>query len=75
MPNCEYLEKCSFFNDKIQNMPSAADMVKEMYCKGNFKECARYMIFIALGKEKLPPDLFPNDMVKARVLLIQHNKY
>lgn len=74
MPNCEFLEKCSFFNDKMQNMPSAADMMKEMYCQLNYKECARYMIFVALGKEKLPSNLFPGDRVKARVILIQHNQ-
>jgi hypothetical protein len=57
----------------MKNMPSAADMVKEMYCQWNYKECARYLIFVAFGKEKLPSDLFPGDRVKARVILIQHN--
>ena len=74
MANCEFLEKCSFFNDKMKNMPSTADMVKEMYCQLHYKECARYMIFVALGKEKLPSNLFPNDRVKARVILIQHSQ-
>ena len=73
MANCEFLEKCPFFNDKMKGMPSAADMMKKIYCQWDYKNCARYMIFIALGKENLPADLFPGDRVKARSILIQHN--
>ena len=73
MATCEFLEKCSFFNDKMEKMPSAADMMKKIYCQWNYNQCARYMICVDLGKEKLPADLFPGDKVRARVILIQHN--
>ncbi len=60
MPNCECLPKCPFFNDNMQNMPSIADMMKKRYCLGSNEDCARYMVFKSLGREKVPMDLFPN---------------
>ena len=69
MQECELLAGCIFFNDKMSNMPSMADIYKERYCKKDNSGCARYMVFQALGKEKVPPDLFPNQREKAEEIL------
>ena len=69
MVDCELLEKCIFFNDKMANMPATADMFKNKYCKSDNSECARYMVFKALGREKVPPNLFPNMKDKAQVII------
>ena len=68
MAECENLSKCLFFNDKLENMPSIAQMMKNKYCEGNKEECARYMVSSKFGKDKVAPALFPN--MKDRALSI-----
>lgn len=65
MKDCELLEKCIFFNDKMANMPSTAEVIKLRYCQGGSDSCARYMVCKALGREKVPGDLFPNHNERA----------
>lgn len=65
MAECELIKTCIFFNDKMSNMPSTAEIFKTMYCKGEFDNCARLIIVKALGREKVPADLFPNQAAKA----------
>ena len=36
MADCECLAKCPFFNDKMANMPSMAEMMKNRYCRDEF---------------------------------------
>ncbi len=69
MADCEMIAKCIFFNDKMANKPGTANLLKSKYCKGAFAECARYQVCKALGREKVPGDLFPNQADKARELL------
>ncbi len=71
MSTCECLEKCPFFNDKTKDTPATANMMKSRYCKGHFDQCARYMVFKALGREKVPLNLFPNMTDKARALIAE----
>ena len=69
MAHCELTEKCVFFNGHMAGMPSTADMLKNLYCLQDFDKCARYMIVKELGREKVPADLFPNQIEKARSIL------
>ena len=69
MADCECLEKCPFFNDKMQNMPAVAEMYKESYCKKDNSSCARYMVFKTLGRDRVPADLYPNNVDLAREIL------
>ena len=69
MADCELLEGCVFFNDKMANMPATAELYKDQYCRENNLECARFMVFKALGKEKVPLDLFPNMKEKAQEII------
>ena len=69
MADCECLSKCPFFNDKMANMPSMADMMKNRYCHDDFEACARYRVFRAHGREAVPPNLFPNQDATADKLL------
>ncbi len=48
MKECDYLQNCPFFNDKMANMPATADLFKNNYCKDNFSNCARYIVREAL---------------------------
>lgn len=62
MADCPLVSGCPFFNDKMANMPSMAEMYKKKYCKSDFDNCARWVVCQKKGKEKVPGDLFPNQM-------------
>ncbi len=64
MANCEKLEKCPFFHDKLANMPAVADLMKRQFCLEDKTGCARYMVSSA--GLPVPHDLFPNDNDRAR---------
>jgi len=74
MSECNLLEKCLFFNDKLKSMPAASDTMKKLYCRWNFAKCARYKVAIAIGRKEVPPDLFPGDSQRANNMLLQYNK-
>jgi len=69
MADCECLPKCPFFNDKMQGVPAMISILKNKYCRGDNSICARYMVFKALGRERVPADLFPNQVERAQGLI------
>jgi len=69
MSDCELLKTCIFFNDKMANLPSTVEIFKIKYCRSDNTECARYMVFKALGRERVPQDLFPNQVDVARKVI------
>lgn len=69
MPDCKCLPQCLFFNDKMQNMPTAAGLLKKRLCQGDNSQCARFMVLTALGREKVPVDLSPNQLDRAKTLI------
>jgi hypothetical protein len=70
MITCELQEECQFFQNKIPVMPSTSRVLKTKYCKeGACSACAIYIVFKKLGKEKVPGNLFPNQLDKVREIL------
>ena len=69
MAECECLSACPFFNDKMSDVPATAQMMKNKYCLGDKIQCARYMIFSAIGKEYVPSDMFPNMRDRAEKII------
>ena len=69
MADCECLPVCPFFNDKMAGMPAMAEMMKKKYCRSKFETCARFTVRQKLGKDKVPMDMFPNQMDRARKLI------
>jgi hypothetical protein len=75
MADCDLLQSCIFFNDKMANMPSTAEVFKIKYCRGDSVACARHLVFRSLGAGRVPSDLFPNQMeaaVKVVTAALQH---
>ena len=64
MAECELTQGCIFFNNKMKDMPATAELLKAKYCKGAFADCARYRVFKALGRPKVPPELYPQQSEK-----------
>lgn len=73
MNDCEMLERCIFFNDKMHDYPFAAEQMKKTLCLGDNRACARYMVLNALGKDHVPGDLFPNDVARAEWVIADSN--
>jgi hypothetical protein len=69
MADCELISKCIFFNEKMNGMPSTSDLLKKQYCLADNSECARYVVFKALGREKVPADLFPHNTERAKAIV------
>ncbi len=69
MADCQLIETCIFFNDKMANMPDMANLYKQRYCRTDNSNCARFTVFSALGRENVPPDLYPNDISRAREII------
>ncbi|OGN98375.1 MAG: hypothetical protein A2Y89_04725 [Chloroflexi bacterium RBG_13_51_18] len=69
MAECELLKGCIFFNDKMKVSDALGEMYKRRFCLGSNSECARYMVFKKLGRENVPPDLFPNMYDRAKRIL------
>ena len=67
--DCECLAACPFFNDKMTDMPGAAEQLKQRYCKGDSSGCARHMVFARLGKSAVPSDLYPDMVERAEQIL------
>ncbi len=73
MADCDCLAGCPFFNDRMENMPTIAGLLKKEYCQKDFMNCARHLVKEALGKDKVPSNLFPNQSDRARILITQNN--
>ena len=69
MADCECLAGCPFFQGFLKNMPANAELTKMKYCQGEYTECARYMVFKALGKPRVPDDLFPREKERAEEII------
>jgi len=69
MAECVCLPRCPFFNDRMAGMPATAQLVKTRYCLGEQDACARHMVFQKLGSDKVPADLYPTQVDRAKELL------
>ncbi len=74
MEECPSLSACPFFNDKMANMPTKSIMIKKKYCLNDNTQCARYIVASRLGKEKVPLDLYPEELDRAEEILQAEEK-
>lgn len=71
MTDCEFVARCTFFEDRMSKMPGMAEMLRTRYCAGEFKDCARHQLTKEFGLEAVPSDLFPNQTEVAEQILLQ----
>ena len=69
MDECELKATCVFLNETMCEMPAMAGIYKERYCDAGRDECARYRVFRELGREKVPYDLYPNQLDRSDEIL------
>lgn len=65
MAECDKLTTCIFFNDRMDDMPTVAALLKKQYCQGDFRACARFRVTAKLGSTSVPGTLFPQDSATA----------
>jgi len=63
------LERCPFYNDRMDIESGIGKMYKRKYCEENKNGCARYKVATTLGREKVPVDLYPNMMERAEEII------
>ncbi|MBN2736209.1 MAG: hypothetical protein JXR70_04450 [Spirochaetales bacterium] len=73
MAECEFINKCPFFHDKLENKPDSIQELKKKYCLDNNLNCARYMVAISLGPEKMPSNLYPHEKDRAYVVIAENS--
>ena len=71
MSECELISTCPFFNGKLQGNAARIEDLKQKYCRSNNLNCARYMVANALGRDYMPPDLFPDQKERAYTLIVE----
>jgi len=71
MGDCELLNGCIFFKDKMPIESNLGSLFKRRYCQGDNTRCARYTVATTLGRERIPLDLYPNMFDKAKILIEQ----
>ena len=70
MSECEFFPRCQYTDD-LKVMPTVSDIVRQMYCRWHFKDCARYVVAKNCGLENVPFDLFPPDTDSAELILLR----
>ena len=71
---CEKLEKCPFYQGKMDINRGVGAMYKKAYCEGDKTKCARYIVATQLGPEYVTASLYPNMNGAAEKLLAEHKK-
>ena len=72
MTECDFTGGCPFFNGTMKEHPAMSNILRKKYCLGGEKEnCARFLVRNAIGSEKVPIDLYPNQFEKARIVIEQ----
>ncbi len=66
---CELVATCPFFNEQTDAKPTILALYRARYCRGQSSECARYLIFVAMGREHVPRNLYPSDQLRALALV------
>lgn len=69
---CEKLERCPFYNDKMDIESGLGKLYKRRYCEGEKTQCARYMVLTKLGEKFVPVDLYPNMHERAEKIIVQN---
>ena len=71
MAECELIDKCPFFSGQLAERADEREELKEKYCKNNNLNCARYMIASSVGKEQIPPNLYPDEKIAAYAIIAE----
>jgi len=62
MTFCNLCERCFFFNEPLVDyLSSNAELLRGMYCEGDFSKCMIHALALSYGIHKVPGYINPND--------------
>lgn len=61
MATCELTESCPFFTTETGYSPELNHAMRQRFCLGDNRGCARFIAFRQLGRDAVPNDLLPSD--------------
>lgn len=56
---CRHLGTCVLAADKTGFSPEFVRRLRTSWCRGSYRDCARYIAASKLGEQRVPIDLFP----------------
>lgn len=59
MPHCDLAKQCAFFTVRDEGA-EMREYLTQLYCAGNFSDCARYRAAMEMG-QLVRDDIFPNE--------------
>jgi hypothetical protein len=71
---CENLNNCLFYMDKLPIDKGLGELQKEKYCEGDKTLCAIYKVASAIGEENVPKDLCPNMICRANKAIEEYHR-
>ncbi len=74
MATCEKLEKCPFYQGKMDMDSGLGAIYRKKYCEGDKSTCARYKISTTLGPEFVTNSIFPNMNDLADKMIAENKK-
>ena len=66
MPECEFAEGCNLRGRLFRSLPRLVQEYEGTYCDADRSQCARYMVASEFGPEKVPLDLLPFQIDRAK---------
>ena len=75
MPECKFLDSCRMMAELLNIAPELTKEYRENFCEGDCSRCARHMVAIALGPDKVPLDLFPTEASRASEVIEGINEF
>jgi hypothetical protein len=69
MAQCDWINECPFLYNKQILIEAMREIYKGKYCQADYPNCARFLIFKALGPSKVPLNLFPNQRDRAKKII------
>lgn len=58
--DCPWLDRCQFFDTLV--LPSAGESMKKLYCRQDYRSCARYKLRVA--GVPVPDGLWPDGVAR-----------
>ncbi|MFH1677025.1 MAG: hypothetical protein ABIC40_08360 [bacterium] len=75
MSKCIHADYCELYIGKTHSETiTLSESLKEMYCHEDFKQCARFHAYSALGVDGVPSDLLPSQIQRAGELIAKAGK-
>jgi len=68
---CERLTGCPYYGENTPIYNGTGTTYRKTYCEAGKTNCARYMVYAAVGPEFVPLDLYPTMTTRAEQIIAE----